>query len=259
MRLIRNVLFILCGLICWSVSGNGQQIRIMSYNIHHGKDAEGVPTLDSIAAYIAGARVDLVGLQEVDSICHRSEQVDQVAKLGKRSDMDHFFTRHFAFQGGAYGQGLLSSLPVRNLRNFRLPVFPLEQGTEVSMLLADVHPQADMELTVGVVHLDYRSPQSRLHQVDILLDSLSGIRNLILLGDFNAYPDAPEMKKLLVHFDRYTTEPELPSFPTSNPDRRIDFVLVKKGSDIRIVDEYIPEVPFSDHLPVITTLEISKN
>lgn len=259
MKFIGIVVIILNVLIFWSTPGHGQQIRIMSYNIHHGKDVEGVSTLDSMAAYIADARVDLVGLQEVDSICHRSDQVDQTTKLGNGSDMNHYFTRHFAFQGGAYGQGLLSGLPVRNLRNFRLPVFPLEKGTEVSVLLADVYPTAGIAMTVGVVHLDYRSPQSRLHQVDILLDSLSGIQNLILLGDFNAYPDAPEMKKLLAHFDRYTTESEVPSFPASNPDRRIDFVLVKKGADIRIVDEIVPPVPFSDHLPVITTLEFSHN
>ena len=259
MKKVYYALIILCGILGSATFSRGQQIRIISYNIHHGKDADGHPTLDSIASFLADARVELVGLQEVDSVCHRSNQVDQTTKLGNDAQMDPYFTRHFEFQGGAYGQGLLSTLPVRNIRNFRLPVFPLDKGTEVSVLLADVNPRPDIVWTLGVVHLDYRSPQSRMHQVDILLDSLSETRNLILLGDFNAYPDAPEMKKLLAHFDRFDDGGAAPSFPASNPDRRIDFILVKKGSDIRIVDEHVPPIPYSDHLPVVTTLEVSRN
>lgn len=235
-----------------------QQITIMSYNIHHGADASEHPTLDSIAAMIADSEVNIVGLQEVDSVCLRSNGVDQTEVLGNLTAMDHYFTRHFAYQGGAYGQGLLSDVPLTNLRNFRLPVFPLEDGKEVSVLVADIHPAPDWVFTVGVVHLDYKSAESRMHQIDILLDSLAGIQDLVLLGDFNAYPDSPEMLKLSQYFDRFQSTNEPPTFPAINPDRRIDFIWVKKGSKLRIVREYIPHVPYSDHLPLITSVRKSK-
>ncbi len=240
------------------ISGFGQQIRIMTYNIHNGADASEQPTLDSMGYFIGESGLDIVGLQEVDSICHRSDGVDQPERLGEIVGMDHYFTRHFAYQGGAYGQGLLSDVPLTNLRNFRLPVFPLEDGKEVSVLLADIHPAPDWVFTVGVVHLDYKSAESRMHQIDILLDSLAGIQDLVLLGDFNAYPDSPEMLKLSQYFDRFQSTNEPPTFPAINPDRRIDFIWVKKGSKLRIVREYIPHVPYSDHLPLITSVRKSK-
>lgn len=255
MKIFCKLLFILFFTTYCQQRGQGQQIRIMTYNIHHGADVSEQTTLDSMAYYIGNARIDVVGLQEVDSMCLRSGIVDQPARLGELSGMDHCFTRHFSYQGGAYGQGLLSSIAVTNIRNFRLPVFPLEDGKEVSVLLADLHPGPDKKLTIGVVHLDYRSSQSRIHQIDLLLESLSDIKNLVLLGDFNAYPGSPEMLKLMQYFNRYEIDRDPPTFPAINPDRRIDFVLVNKESDLRIVDEFVDQIPYSDHLPVITTLE----
>lgn len=254
-----KLFFYWCGFIFLCTYGSAwsqtQQVSIMSYNIHHGKDADGQVTLDQMGDFIAGSGADIVGLQEVDSVCDRSHQVDQTKSLAQAAEMNHRFTRHFAFQGGAYGQGLLTKFPVLNLRNFRLPVFSQKKGTEVSVLLTDVHIDSETTLTIGVVHLDYRSSESRMKQAQFLIDSLSEIQNLVLVGDFNAYPDAPEMVRLREYFDVFPATLEAPTFPASNPDRRIDFVMVSKGSDFRIVDERVVDVPYSDHLPVITTLE----
>ena len=254
MKSIIHFLHVLIILTCGLVSGFGQQIRIMTYNIHHGADASEQPTLDSMGYYIRESGVDIVGLQEVDSICHRSNGVDQPERLAEITGLDHYFTRHFPYQGGAYGQGLLSTYGVSKVRNLRLPVFPLEEEKGVSVLLAEVQTAPDSVITIGVVHLDYRSSESRMHQIDLLLDSLSVIKNLVLLGDFNAYPDSPEILKLLQYFDRFEAKIESPSFPALNPDRRIDFVFVRKGSDLKIVNESVQQVPYSDHLPVTTVL-----
>lgn len=232
-----------------------QQVKIMSYNIHHGKDSEGRNMLPSMGDFIAQMDVDLVALQEVDSVCERSYQTDQVDYLAERTSMPGYFTRHFEFQGGAYGQALISGLTVDTFQNFRLPVFPLDQGREVSVLIADIHLDDHKHFTLAVLHLDYRSAESRLHQIDLLWDSLAHIDNLILAGDFNSLPDSPEMDKVLCHFDRYVFEPETFTFPAIDANRRIDYILVKKGCQLRIISEQVPEVPYSDHLPVITTLE----
>lgn len=250
-----KLLFGLVLLLCSDLA-TAQQFKIMTYNIHHGADVNNQSTLDSMGHFIQESVVDIVGLQEVDSVCHRSGAIDQPVRLGALAGMDAYFTRHFPYQGGAYGQGLLTTQRVTRLYNLRLPVFPLEDEKEVSVLVADIKSSDRKKLTVAVVHLDYRSSESRIHQIDLLLDSLNGIKNLVLMGDFNAYPDSPEMQKLARYFDQFKTDRELPpSFPAEEPDRRIDFILLKKGSDLKIVNEVVNHVPYSDHLPVTATLE----
>ena len=99
-----------------------QSLKIMTYNIHRGQDADNNDRLMEMAAFIKESGADIVGLQEVDSVCYRSGQVDQAKILAEYSGMHYAFVRHFAFQGGAYGQALLSKYPITEVRNNRLPV-----------------------------------------------------------------------------------------------------------------------------------------
>ncbi len=94
-----------------------QKIQIMSYNIHHGANRQEVNTLAEIGRFIKESGVDLVGLQEVDSMCNRSGKVDQMKKLGEITGMQYAFVRHFAYDGGAYGLGILSKYPISEVRN----------------------------------------------------------------------------------------------------------------------------------------------
>ena len=239
----------------FSILITAQEIEIMTYNIHHGADANEIPTIDSIGKYIKESTVQIVGLQEVDSVCIRSDKRDHPAELGKMTGLESHFTRHFPFQGGAYGQGLLSKYTAVNLQNISIPILPLSSGKSVSMLVADLEITPGKELTIAVVHLDYRNQASRLNQIEMIWEVLQNKnRNLILMGDINAMPGSPALKLLSKSFDRFQQNPEPYSFPADNPDRRIDFVFVRKGSDLKITNERIDRVPYSDHLPVITTI-----
>src|SRR5690606_40764005 len=79
-----------------------QKLHIMTYNIHHGADRNEVNTLDSIGYFIKSQNPDIVGLQEVDSVCTRSERIDQMKRLAEITGMHYAFVRHFPYQGGAY-------------------------------------------------------------------------------------------------------------------------------------------------------------
>ena len=80
-----------------------QKLRIMSYNIHHGTDRNERNTIDSMGYFIKKIKPDIVGLQEVDSVCQRSGKVDQMKRLAEITGMYYAFVRHFPYQGGAYG------------------------------------------------------------------------------------------------------------------------------------------------------------
>ena len=55
---------------------NNIAIRVMTYNIHHAEGMDGNINLDRIASLIHSAKVDLVGLQEVDRDADRSHNLD---------------------------------------------------------------------------------------------------------------------------------------------------------------------------------------
>lgn len=54
----------------------------MSYNIHHGEGPDKRLDLERIAKVITHARADIVGLQEIDRGCERTQKRDWPAELG---------------------------------------------------------------------------------------------------------------------------------------------------------------------------------
>jgi len=56
-------------------------LRILSYNIHHGRGTDGVVDLERIATVIRGCDADVALLQEVDDQTVRTGHVDQPAEL----------------------------------------------------------------------------------------------------------------------------------------------------------------------------------
>ncbi|MCB0667077.1 MAG: endonuclease/exonuclease/phosphatase family protein [Saprospiraceae bacterium] len=228
----------------------------MSYNIHHGANADDDLTIKEMRKYIKKSGVSIVGLQEVDSVCERSASMDEVKELAHGSKFKGYFTRHFAFQGGAYGQGLLSKYKVSSLRNMEIPIYPEEEGKSVSMLLADIQIDKHLIITVAVVHLDYRNKSSRLQQIELISRILKDeVHPVILLGDFNAYYRSDEIEILKERFTLFEISEDAYTYPARNPDRRIDFIFISKGAPLRVVSERIDSVDFSDHLPLIATIQ----
>ena len=66
------MLFWVCSVIAQSSPvRTGQDLRIMSYNIHNGMGLDGRRDLERIAAVILEVNPDIVALQEVDSVTER--------------------------------------------------------------------------------------------------------------------------------------------------------------------------------------------
>ena len=88
----------------------------MSYNVHHGEGSDGRIDLERIAAVIKEEKADLVALQEVDRGVLRSGKRDLPAELAKLTGMSVFFENNFGYQGGEYGNAILTRLPVLSWR-----------------------------------------------------------------------------------------------------------------------------------------------
>jgi endonuclease/exonuclease/phosphatase family metal-dependent hydrolase len=239
-------------------------LRVMSYNIHTGIGSDGVLDLDRTAAAIRDARPDVVALQEVDvHWAERSLFRDQAKDLGRLLHMRVFFAPIYDLDpltGGAprrqYGVAILSRLPVLHTENHEItrlstqdpnPVPRPAPGFAEAVVLA-----RGVAVHVYCTHLDYRpEPGVRAAQVADMLAIMHG--RTVLLGDFNATPDAPELAPL---WETLTPARVGPTYPADVPEKTIDYVTVSSGISVRAAT--VPATLASDHRPVVAQLSVAR-
>ena len=247
-------------------------VRLVTFNTHHGVGDDERHDLPRLATLLASADADVICLQEVDRhFGERSEDVDQALLLSRALDMQLAWGPAIdeARPGGnarQYGNALLSRLPV-----LISDVHPLPGGGEPRSALRTLLELDGGTLWVTATHLTTRSREERAAQVAALAalhtDSMEAG---VLVGDFNARPDAPELAALHGRFRdawelarergdqagwRFWQADEGLTHPAGAPRRRIDQVWVSQEVQVaaaRVLDSE----GASDHLPVVVDLEI---
>lgn len=257
-RLLSPILALLA-LVGLAEAGGPTRIRVLSYNIHHGEGTDGKLDLDRLAAVIRSARPDLVALQEVDRGVRRSERLDEPSELARLTGLTAIFERNIPYQGGDYGNAVLSRLPVTGHRNHPLPSH--YKGERRGALVVELTaPDADKTpIRLIATHLDYRPDDAeRLESVQTIAAIVAEApeRPTLLAGDLNSLPESRTQAEFARTWRRANPEP-LPTFPARRPTRQIDYVLYRptvrwKVVEVRILDEPVA----SDHRPILVVLEL---
>jgi len=221
-------------------------LRVLTYNIHHGEAMDKKFDYERLANLINELSPDIVALQEVDNETTRASGVDQAALLGELCKMHHAFGQAMPYQGGQYGEAVLSRFPIK-----RAVVHPLPYG-------ANQEPRAALEVLIepeglGPIvfvgtHLCHQSNETRTRQTQRIRQLFAGDEGppVILAGDFNARPGSGPMNALL----------ENGWIDVVAPRSIIDYVLLRasdpwKVQEVTIVDEPV----VSDHDPVLAVLQ----
>jgi endonuclease/exonuclease/phosphatase family metal-dependent hydrolase len=228
----------------------------MSYNIHVGQDENGKDQLKEMAAFMKASGADIIGLQEVDSVCNRSGNVDEMKVLSEMTGMYYAYGRHFAFDGGSYGLGILSRYPISHITNDRITVI-LEGKRETRAMVSATITVGKKALTFTTVHMDYRDHASRVNQSLEMLDILKRkTMPVILTGDFNAEPATPELDNLRGFFTDVSSEGM--TYPVLKPIKKIDYIMVDKAHLSKASAKKVFPVLYSDHLPVMSTVKLRR-
>lgn len=252
-KLVLNILAI--GL---SFSAQAQKLNVMTFNIHHGANAAEVDKLTEMAAFIKSSGADLVGLQEVDSVCKRSGNVDQMKRLGELTGMHYAFVRHMAYNGGAYGQGILSKYPMNDVKNHRITLIKKDgKNDSRALIAAQVTLPKGQKLIFASVHFALDATSRRLQSEETINYLKNGDIPVILTGDLNAEPHQKEITNLENYF--VSTDPaNLFTFPESKAVKKIDYILVDQKSLVKVMDfKVFEEEKSSDHLPAMATVKLN--
>ncbi|WP_343701609.1 endonuclease/exonuclease/phosphatase family protein [Chitinophaga sp.] len=234
----------------------GQVIKVLSYNIHHGVNNKGELDIQGIANVILATNPDLVALQEVDSATARVKKANQLQQLAEATGMYIYFGKAMALQGGGYGNGILSRYPIQESYSVELPAAGAGSEPRTAAVVTVKLPGDSLLLNFASAHLDHReNPADRLAQCGILLKHFGEhTRPVILAGDMNATPASKEITTLKSLFTD-ATEKLGPTWPSDKPTQKLDYVLVNNTSQWHVMSAtVIEETVASDHRPVICEL-----
>lgn len=257
------LLLLLCN--CASVhTRSATGVNVLTYNIHAGKDAAQTPNIARVAAFIDSVKADVVMLQEVDRKTTRANGEDHLAQLEQLTGLHAAFAKSLDYQGGEYGIALLSRWPIDSAVVVPLVVEPPQERAGGSR-----EPRV-------ALHAVVRSPFGPLHVINTHIDparegtfrkqEIVGLlarvhRNvpagdaLIFGGDLNARPTTDEISAVSSALtDSWTAcgGGGGETFPSSGPDRRIDYVFFRRA---RCVQARVPRTQASDHRPLLVTLQ----
>jgi endonuclease/exonuclease/phosphatase family metal-dependent hydrolase len=238
-------------------------LRILCYNIHYGQGNDGVYDLERLAAVIKEVKPDLVALQEVDVVVRRSGKVHQASKLGELCGLKSFYGPTQHYEGGLYGNAILTNLPVSDVLIHPLPY------TDATPELT-TYPRAAIALTVTApdgkplrfisTHFQHNVESDRVnqaHAINELFAADGDNLRTILAGDMNAIPGSEPVKVLQTKWQNAIDEAALPTVPSHDPTSRIDYIFYRLKMQFQVEEtKVIDEAMASDHRPVFAVLTL---
>jgi endonuclease/exonuclease/phosphatase family metal-dependent hydrolase len=257
-----TLLLLLGGMCCPDTRADeAPRLRVLCYNIHYGQGNDGKYDIERLAEVINRTKPDLVGLQEVDVGVERSGRVHQARRLGELTGMQVRYGPTQHYQGGLYGNAVLTKLPILDVHIQPLPY------TEATPELV-TYPRGAISVTVRgpdgnplrfiSTHFQHNVAEDRLAQAQAINRFFADDEiPTILAGDMNALPDSEPIAELLKKWTNATDDPPAPTAPSQNPRSRIDYIFYRPAQAFRLIEASVVDEPMaSDHRPVLAVLEL---
>ncbi|MDO4740339.1 MAG: endonuclease/exonuclease/phosphatase family protein [Eubacteriales bacterium] len=228
----------------------------MSYNIHSGKNMDNVLDIPAIAQVVRELAPEICALNEV-----RMRTIDvggkELAKeIADEAGMYWRFGRAIYYNGGEYGNAILSRAPISFSRVVPVPDVPEEERERrfeprsvlEAIVLTDKGPVQALTCHFGLT----RGEQERA--VETVLSMLRSDMPAVFMGDLNILPDNDLIAKLREKI-RDTAGAEPFTFPARDACSKIDYIF---ASEHFACGEFTTvQTLASDHLPAYVDAELA--
>jgi len=260
-----TLLILLVAFCVVPISGKSQSnerptIKVLSFNVLGGRTTKGVDfNIDPVAKVIQDLDPDLVALQEVDYKANRSHKVDLATELGYRTKMASLFGRAMYYDGGEYGEGILSRYSFVASRNVPLPCVDGQEPRAALEVTVEL-PSGDTISFVGT-HLSHEGSEGREMQAEEIIRVFAANKYpTILAGDLNARPGTKTINSLeKIWTSTYDKNDPQPTIPSDDPKSKIDYVMYKPASRWKVTDhQVVCDSYASDHCAYLVTLELAQ-
>lgn len=252
-------MFLMIAGVCLMAAGCAhhvdQPLRVMTYNVHHTANNDGVVAPEEIAKVIREQKPDLVAIQEMDLQTKRVSGRNLPKELGERTGLHAMFGAAMDFQDGKYGQLILSKYPIKSSR-----VYPLPGRADAEPRIAfaaEIALANGRRLRLVTTHLDHvgKETDRLLQSAELVRLFGSGEPTTILAGDFNAKPESQTITNLKATFTNTSGEDLAPTFPAESPNRKIDWIFIRPNESWQVLKtSVVEETHASDHRPVVVDL-----
>lgn len=227
------------------------EITVMTTNIRYGwtDDYRFDPMVHP--RWLKDRLPEIMGLQEVNKGHTSGAYADDFRLYQKLIPGRWIYgDAHFGFGNALYTRYKVLSTEVRT--------YQAKDMLKRSCLISTVEIQGK-QVEVYVTHLSHLAPPNAVREAQVA--ELTGwlkasSKPWILLGDFNAEPDSPEIKQVqaVSHPDLKQTKLFMAqSFPAEHPNRRIDFIFFSRQFQLKKM-EVLDNGVTTDHRPVYAEL-----
>jgi endonuclease/exonuclease/phosphatase family metal-dependent hydrolase len=195
-------------------------------------------------------------MQEVDFKTNRAKKYNLPFELGYRTQLMPTFARAMYYDGGEYGEVVLSKYNLVYAENIPLPHQPSSEPRAAQVVRFETKNHNLIQF-VGT-HFDHLEEDTdRIMQADALVQRfIEETYPTILVGDLNATPDSETIKRLSKVFTKPNIKQgTLPTYPSTGPSICIDHVLFNQPKKWKVLsydvvcDDYI-----TDHCVVLAIL-----
>jgi endonuclease/exonuclease/phosphatase family metal-dependent hydrolase len=230
--------------------------RVMTWNMCNPCETGNVDRAAEIATYAP----QVIGLQEacardVEKIRHYLEALYGLVYHVEYGTVLRSWGRcgGVPWNPGAYGQAVLSAAPMTDRVNVEYP----DGGSEDRGYMAVTTTVGGQHVRVFNTHLAHRRQEAvRADQTAVLAEDVARYDRAIVLGDFNAVPDAPELTRIWALAT--DTDPQCrPSptgscKPTTDWQTKFDYIFLR---GIVPLEHQVRPTPVSDHHLLHTDLD----
>jgi endonuclease/exonuclease/phosphatase family metal-dependent hydrolase len=234
-------------------------LRVLQFNIHFGVNSRGELDLETLASEIDAAHPDLVSLNEVDRGTLRSHGTDEAEELAAATGLQAVYGPNLPWQGGLFGNAILTRYPVVHSANHPLPV---SGGLEPRGLLTARLRVGGRTISFSSMHLTDgdEGRTSRTRQAEAVAGLLDHTAlPTIVAGDLNSSPgDVPVriLRQYLLDAQEEGGTGSGATTPESSPQNRFDYVLYDNAfAVVRGSTRAVPSAS-SDHRSVFTELTL---